>query len=111
MLDGEESGVGVVQRKFRDAGLDVEVVRDLEEVAGVVAGHVGDAANLTLAPEKLVVVEGVHLVEMDGVDGDDATFAQAGERVDDNFTDWRKGDGAVERDGGLVIFLPYPRGS
>jgi len=39
----------------------------LEIVAGVWRVMVGYAANLALAPEELVVVEGGHLVEVDAL--------------------------------------------
>ncbi|WP_433970147.1 hypothetical protein [Tunturiibacter gelidiferens] len=75
---------------------------------GILASHVGDAADLAFAPEELVVVEGGHLVEVDGVDGDDAAFAEAGKCADDDSTAGREGDGAVERDGRLVVFGADP---
>ncbi len=45
---------------------------------------------------------------MDGVDGDDASFAQARERGEDDCSAGGKGDGAVERDGRLVVFSADP---
>ena len=40
-----------VERKDGDLRADTELEGDLEEVARVLAGHVGHAANLALAPE------------------------------------------------------------
>jgi hypothetical protein len=91
--------------------VDADFGGDLEEVAGVLAGHVGNAADLAFAPEELVVVEGGHLVEVDGVDGDDAAFAEAGERADDDSTAGREGDGAIECDGRFVVFCADPLGA
>ena len=98
----------MIQREGSDAGFDADLGGDGEEVAGVVAGHVGDAADLALAPEELVVVELRHAVEVDGVDGDDAAFAQAGERADDHVSGGSEGDGAVERDGRAVVLGADP---
>jgi hypothetical protein len=80
----------------------------LEVVAGVLAGHVGYAANLAFAPEEFVVVEGGHLVEVDGVDGEDAAFAEGGESTEDDGSAGSEGDGAVELDGRLVVFGADP---
>ena len=101
----------MVQGEGLDLGLDSDLGGELEEVAGILAGHVGYAADLALAPEELVVVEGGHLVEVDGVDGDDAAFSQAGEGADDDDAAGGEGDGAVEVDGGLVVFGAYPCGA
>ena len=91
-----------------DLGFDIDFGGELEVVAGVVAGHVGYAADLALAPEEGVVVEGGHLVEVDGVDGDDASFAEAGEGGEDDGSAGGEGDGAVELDGWLVVFGADP---
>src|ERR1700679_2289937 len=77
VLDGLEGFVGLVEGEYLDLGFDIDFGSELEVVAGVGAGHVGDAADLALAPEEGVVVEGGHLVEVDGVDGEDASFAKA----------------------------------
>jgi hypothetical protein len=74
---------------------DADFRGQLEEVCCVFAGHVGYAADLAFAPEELVVVEGGHLVEVDGVDGDDAAFAKAGEGAEDDGSAGGEGDGAV----------------
>ena len=105
---GVESFVGLVEGEDLDLGLDVDFGGELEVVGGVLAGHVGDAANLAFAPEELVVVEGGHLVEMDGVDGDDAAFAKAREGVDDDGSAGSEGDGAIELDRRLVVFGADP---
>ncbi len=68
---------------------------DAEEVAGVLAGHVGYAADLAFAPEEAVVVELGDAVEVDGVDGYDASFAEAGEGGDDYVAAGGEGYGAV----------------
>jgi len=83
-------------------------VRSLEKITGVLAGHVGYAADLALAPEQLVVVEGGHLIEMNCIDGDHAAFSQAGECADDHFSAGSEGDGAVELDGWFRIFVAHP---
>src|SRR5271154_304533 len=108
VFDGVEGVVGLVEGEDLDLGFDTDLAGELEEVAGVGASHVGDAANLAFAPEELVVVEGWHLVEVDGVDGDDAAFAEAGECADDDSTAGGEGDGAVEFDGRLVVFGADP---
>ena len=85
-------------------GSDADLGGEGEEVAGVVAGHVGCGADLALAPEEGVVVEGGHLVEVDGVDGEDAAFAEVDKGGDDDCSAGCEGDGAVELDGGACRF-------
>ena len=51
VADGNQGLVGVVEREDGGAGADAEVGGDFEEVTGVGAGHIGDTANLALAPE------------------------------------------------------------
>jgi hypothetical protein len=108
VFDGVEGFVGVVEGEELDLRLDADLAGELEEVASVLAGHVGDAADLTFAPEELVVVEGGHLVEVDGVDGDDAPFAEAGESAEDDGSAGGEGDGAIELDRRLVVFGADP---
>ncbi len=45
---------------------------------------------------------------MDGVDGDDAAFAEAGEGAEDDGSAGGEGDGAVEGNGGLGVFCADP---
>jgi hypothetical protein len=80
----------------------------VQEVAGVGTGHVGDAADLALTPEELVVVEFGDTVEVDGVDGDHAAFAQAGKGGNDDVAAGGEGDGAVEFFWRTVIFCADP---
>src|SRR5690242_12215624 len=91
--------------------MKVELKSNLEEVVGVGARHVGDGADLALAPEERVVVEGGDLIEVDGVDGDDAAFAQSRERADDDLAGGSEGDGAVELDGWAGVFVADPFGA
>ncbi len=58
----------------------------------------GDAAHLTLPPQ-LLVVEGRDVVEVDRVDGDDATAIEVAEREHDDVAHGREGDRRVERHG------------
>src|SRR5271169_2154966 len=60
--------------------MQLDVAGNLEEVAGIGAGHVGDAADLPLAPQQAVVIEFGDAIEVNGVDGNHSTFAQAAER-------------------------------
>jgi hypothetical protein len=50
-LDGCQCFIGVVQSKGRYPGLKIDLGRELEKVAGIRAGHIGDAAYLALSPE------------------------------------------------------------
>src|ERR1700728_2671635 len=100
--------VGLIEREDLDLGLDADFAGTVEIVAGVLAGHVGYAADLALAPEKAVVVEGRDLVEVDGVDGDDAALAKTGECTDDDRSAGGEGDSAIELDGRLFVFVAHP---
>ena len=108
VFDGLQGVVGAVEGEDLDLRVNGDLGGDFEEVESVLAGHVGDAADLALAPEELVVVEGGHLVEVNGVDGDDTAFAEAGERADDDGAAGREGDGSIEFDGRLVGFCSDP---
>jgi hypothetical protein len=108
---GLQGFVGAVEWVDLDLRLDADLACELKEVERVLAGHVGDAAYLALAPEELVIVEGGHLVEVNCVDGDDAALAEAGQSADDDGSAGREGDGAVEFDGWLVVFCADPGGS
>jgi len=48
---------------------------------------------------------------VDGVNGDDPSFAKAPESAEDDGSAGSEGDGAVEGDGRLVVFCAYPFGS
>jgi len=100
--------VGVVEGKDLGLRFDAEPGCAFEIVASVLAGHVGYAADLAFAPEEGVVVEGGHLVEVDGVDGDDASFAKAGKSADDDGSAGGEGDGAVKLNRRLVVFGADP---
>src|SRR5581483_3481508 len=71
-------------------------------------GHIGHAANLTLTPEQLVIIEFRHAVEVNGVDCDHASFAQTGERRNDNVTAGREGDSPIKFNRRLVVFGANP---
>src|SRR5258708_7025096 len=75
VLDGGEGLVRLVERENGDFGLETNVGGDLEKIARVGARHIGDTADLTLTPEKPVVIEFRNAVEMNGVNGNDAAFA------------------------------------
>jgi hypothetical protein len=68
---------------------------DLEKVARILPGHIGYTADLSLAPEQRIVVEGRHVIEMDGVDGDHATLPQTRKRADNYFSAGRECDCSV----------------
>ena len=106
VLDGFEGAVGVVEREGLDGGGKLEIAGEGEEIARILARHVGDAAHLALAPEQAVVVEGGHLVEMNGVDGDDAALAQGGERADDDLAAGAKVMARSSSTGGLASSSP-----
>jgi len=82
-----------------------------DEIARILPRHVGHAAHLALAPKQLVVVEGRHLVQMNGVDGYHSTLAQSGESADDDLSAGSEGDGAIEFGGRLGVFVAHPGGA
>src|SRR6266851_2363409 len=108
VLDSLQSFVCLVKREDLDLRRDADFAGQFQEVAGILAGHVGYAANLALAPEELVIVEGGHAVEVDGVDGDYASLAEAGEGGDDDGSAGREGDGTIEFNRGLFALLADP---
>src|SRR5271157_2118518 len=91
--------------------MQLDLGRKLQEIAGVRAGHVGDTANLALAPEQAVVIELRNAIEVNGVDGDHTAFSQTGERSHHHISAGREGDGAIQFGRWLVSFGAYPFGS
>src|SRR5260370_41631742 len=57
VLDGGEGFVGLVERENGYLGLEPDVDGDLEKIARGGARHIGDTADLPLAPEQPVVIE------------------------------------------------------
>lgn len=108
MLDGGERFVGLIEREDASAGCDADFHGEGDEVFRVLAGHVGDAAQLALAPEERVVVKLGDVVKVDRIDGDDSTFAQGTECGDDDAADGRECDGGVEQDRRLVRRVTDP---
>src|ERR1035441_7456862 len=104
VLDREQSLVGLMERKLRHLGMELDLGGNLEKVARVRAGHVRNAANLALPPKQMVVVKLGNAIEMDRVDGDDSSLAQTCEGSYHHVSAGRKGDGAVELDWRLVRF-------
>lgn len=76
MLDSPDGLVRIFEWERDDTWTEIELVSDGEEVARILSGHVSNAADLALAPKMLVIVEGWHLIEVNGVDRDHSTFAQ-----------------------------------
>ena len=111
VADSLEGLVGVSEGEGLEGGREADIVCDLEEVVGVLPGHVGDAADLAFLPEERVVVEGGHLIEMDGVDGEDTAFVEGLECGQDDAADGGEGDGGVEADGREIEGVSDPGGT
>lgn len=107
-LDGEERFIDFIQPELRYSWLHPDFSGDLQEITSVVACHIGDTAKLALSPQKTVIVELGNAIEVDGIDGDDSTFAQATESRDNNRAAWRESNGSVELDGRLVGLCANP---
>jgi hypothetical protein len=73
--------------------------------------HIGDAANLPLAPKQAVVIKFGDTVQVDGVDGNHAALSQAGQGRDYDIAAGSKRDGAIERYRRLFRLAPHPLGS
>ena len=74
----------------------------------VFAGHIGDTPNLPLSPQELVVVEGRHLVEMNGVNRHHSALSQTGKRIYDDLAARSECDCPVQQNRRAVIFPPDP---
>ena len=70
--------------------------------------HVSHTAYLSFSPQQLVIVEGGHLVKMNGIDRHHPTFAQARQRINYHLATWREGDCAVQRHRRPGIFVTDP---
>ena len=111
VLDRLKSLIGLGQWKDRDLRADADVVRNFQEIAGVGAGHIGDAAYHALAPQEFVVIELGHVIQMNGVDRDYSAFAKTCQRADHDISAGSECDGAIKFDRRLFIFVSYPRGA
>ena len=86
-------------RPHRDAG------GELDELAGIPARDVRDAADGALPPEQVVGELG-YAIQVDRVDGDGAASLERTQRRDDDVADGRERDRAVERLGGVSSYPP-----
>ena len=111
MSDGGECLVGLIQREDCYLRLQVNVGCNVEKIACVGSSHICHAADLALAPEQPVVIELWNAVKMDRVDGDNASFSQAGKSGDYDISAGGEGYRAVEFDGRLVCFTANPGGA
>ena len=111
VLQRQQRFVGLLQREHGDLGPEPDLARQLKEIAGVGAGHVGDTADLPLTPQQAVVIEFGDAIQMDGVDRHHAALAEARERRDHDIATGGEGDGAVERDRGAVELGSHPIGA
>jgi len=72
--------------------------------------QVGLTANLALAPEQLVVVEGWHLIQMNRVfSSDNSPLSEGSESVYNDFSTWSEGNGAIKLGGGALRLRCRPR--
>jgi hypothetical protein len=108
ILYGGKRLIRLLQRKYGYLWLQPDVSGDFEKIAGIGSSHVGNAAYLALAPQETVIVEFRNPVEMDGVDGNDASFSQARERGDDDFSAGRESHGTVKLHGWPFGFTAHP---
>jgi hypothetical protein len=57
VLHGGQSFVGLVEGKGCDLGPKIDFSRDLKEVPGIGASHIGHAPKLAFSPQEAVVVK------------------------------------------------------
>src|SRR5260370_39125304 len=100
-----------MERKGCNLGTKTDLVCDLKEIPRVRAGHICNAANLPLAPQKAIVVEFGDAVEVYSVDRDHTALPQAGQGRDDHITTRSKGDGTIESDGRAIPLASDPSGT
>src|ERR1041385_4131621 len=74
--DRVEGVVHIRQRERAGVRADADLYRQRDEIAGVLPRHIGDTAELALAPEQRIVIELRDAVEVNRVDRDDPAFAQ-----------------------------------
>src|SRR6059058_5703133 len=92
-LDGGKRFIHATERKGRHLRLDPDLACNTQEIARVGTGHVGNAADLPLAPKQPIVIKLRYTVQMDGVNGHDSSFAKSRECSDHHLSAWRKGNG------------------
>ncbi len=57
-FDCHERLIRIVECEYCNVRADIEVIRELEKIARILAGHISETAYLPFAPEQRVVVEG-----------------------------------------------------
>ena len=105
---GEDEGPSL--RIGLHLGDDGDARGQLDHVAHVVAGDVGDAADLAFPPEQRVVELG-HVVEVDRVDRHDAAAVQGPKCVGDDASDRCGGDRGVEQGWWAIVEPARPHRS
>src|SRR5260370_13189949 len=63
-----ERFVGTIKLENRNFGTQVDLARQSQEILRVLSRHVRNAANLSLAPKKAVVIEFWNSVQVDRID-------------------------------------------
>src|SRR5215469_14840182 len=108
ILQNSQGFVRLIEGKLRDFRVQLDVGSQLEEIASVGSGHIGDAAQLSLSPEQPVIIKLRHAIEVNGVDRHHAALTEARERRKHYISAGGKGDGAVEWDRWLIRFPANP---
>src|SRR6202790_4300001 len=76
-LHSRERFIRAMEWKDRYLCLYPYLTGDLQENAGIGAGHVGYTADLPLAPQQAIVIKLWHSVQMNGVDCDNPALAKS----------------------------------
>src|SRR5579862_8507601 len=96
LLHCTQSLVGLSERKSRHLRMQTDFARDLQEIKCVGASHIGHTADLTLSPQEGVIVELWDAVEVNGIDCDHATLAQARQCRNHDITARRKRNSSIQ---------------
>jgi len=108
--EGFEGFVGLEEGEGLGGGVDGYAGGQVEEFAAVRAGEVGDGADGSLFPEK-VVGEGGDVAHMDAAADDGGAFVGGAQGEGDEGADGGEDDACVERMRGWLGGIPGPGGA
>ena len=108
VFEQRERVIHLVEREGSHLGLQTNLGGDLQEIARILARHVCHAAHLPFAPQQSVLIELRNAIQMDGVNGHNAAFAQTGQRGDHDISAGSEGNRTIQLHRRFVFLTAHP---
>src|SRR5260370_5532717 len=96
------------KRKRRHLRPKTDLAIHPTEIRGIIASHVGNAANLALSPKQAIVVELRNPVEVNGVDGNHSSLPKTGKGRYDHIPAGGERHCAIKLYGRFILLAAYP---